>query len=259
MKIDCSTIVEGLFESELFGHVKGAFTGAIKDKTGKFEFADGGTVFLDEISEMPPALQSKLLRVIQDMEFERVGDTKTYKVDVRVIAATNRNLQNEIRSKKFREDLYYRICVVPIEMPPLRERKEDIPLLVEHFLSKYSLKSRNRPKIMEVAPAVMSALMDYDWPGNIRELENAVEHACIRSKSDSIDLESLPPSIKAFPLREGPAVKMQSLSVNNEETEQSCIQGLLRKYNGNKTRAAKDLGLSRTTLWRKLKKYNLHT
>ncbi len=257
VKVNCSAIVEGLFESELFGHVKGSFTGAIRDKSGKFELADGGTIFLDEIGEMPIALQPKLLRVIQDMEFERVGDTKTIKVDVRVIAATNRNLQDEIRARKFREDLYYRLCVVPIEMPPLRERREDIPLLVKHFLEKYSRKIPNRPRITEVTPEAMSAFMDYAWPGNIRELENAIEHACIRSKSESIDMESLPPSIKASSPPPIPGTLEQISSANNDDPEQLAIEGLLRKYNGNKTKVAEHLGLSRTTLWRKLKRFNL--
>ena len=257
VKIDCTAIVEGLFESELFGHVKGSFTGAIRDKTGKFEIADGGTVFLDEIGDMPVALQAKLLRVIQDREFERVGDTKTRKVDVNIIAATNKKLRSEIKNNKFREDLYYRLCVVPIEMPPLRERREDIPLLINHFLTKYSLKVPNRPKIAEVTPTAMSVLMDYNWPGNIRELENAIEHACIRSKSNIIDTESLPSHIKAFPEQEMQAIKMQSLPVSREETEKLFIKELLKKYNGNKKRVAEDLGLSRTTLWRRLKKHNL--
>ncbi len=257
VKIDCSAIVEGLFESELFGHVKGAFTGAIRDKAGKFELADGGTVFLDEIGEMPLALQAKLLRAIQDREFERVGDARTRKVDVNIIAATNRNLKNEIINSRFREDLYYRLCVVPIEMPPLRVRREDIPLLIENFLAKYSRKITSRPKISEVTPEAMSLLMDYDWPGNIRELENAIEHACIRSKSNTIDLESLPPSIRTFTSMEVPTIKMQHLSVNKDTAERLFFEELLRKHNGNKTKAAKDIGLSRTTFWRKIKKHNL--
>lgn len=257
VKIDCGAIVEGLFESELFGHVKGAFTGAIRDKTGKFELADGGTVFLDEVGEMPPALQAKLLRVLQDKEFERVGEAKIRKVDVNIIAATNRNLKNEVGKKRFREDLYYRLCVVPVEMPPLRSRKEDIPLLVENFLSKYSMRITNRMKISEVTPEAMSFLMDYDWPGNIRELENAIEYACIRSKSNAIDLESLPPSVRALPLMELPGAKTQNFPAGIDTAERLFIEELLRKHHGNRTRAAKDIGLSRTTFWRKLKKHNL--
>ncbi|MBI5097912.1 MAG: sigma 54-interacting transcriptional regulator [Nitrospirae bacterium] len=256
VKVNCSAIVEGLFESELFGHVKGAFTGAIKDKIGKFELADGGTIFLDEIGEMPMSLQSKLLRVIQDKEFEKVGDTKTVKVDVRVIAATNRNLKDEIKTSNFREDLYYRLCIVPIKMPPLRERKEDIPLLINHFLEKCSLKIPNRPKIIEVTPTALSAFIDHNWPGNVRELENAIEHAYIRSKTNRIDNESLPHSITGNSLKEISNNIVEGMG--GEETERLQIKALLKKYNGNKTKVAKDLGLSRTTLWRKFRKHNLH-
>jgi PAS domain S-box-containing protein len=256
IKVNCSAIVEGLFESELFGHVKGAFTGAIKDKMGKFELADGGTIFLDEIGEMPMALQSKLLRVIQDKEFEKVGDTKTVKVDVRVIAATNRNLKDEIRNNNFREDLYYRLCIIPIKMPPLRERKEDIPLLVNHFMEKCSLKIPNKQKIIEVTATALSSLMDYDWPGNIRELENAIEHAYIRSKTNRIDNNALPHSITGNNWKEVPDTITGE--IKEEEMEKLHIKALLKKYGGNKTRIAKDLGLSRTTLWRRFKKHNLH-
>ncbi|MEN8262233.1 MAG: sigma 54-interacting transcriptional regulator, partial [Nitrospirota bacterium] len=257
VKVDCGAIVEGLFESELFGHVKGAFTGAIKDKTGKFELADGGTVFLDEIGEMPMALQSKLLRVIQDKEFEKVGDTKTNKLDVRVIAATNRSLLDEIKSSRFREDLYYRLCVVPIAMPPLRERREDIPVLINHFLDKHSMRKSTRPRIEEVTPMAMSCLIDHNWPGNIRELENAIEHACIRSKTNRIDLESLPSSITGKTIQEISESDMGWGAISRVETEKFFIEKLLKKYSGNKSKAAKHLGISRTTFWRKVKKHGI--
>lgn len=257
VKVDCSAIVEGLFESELFGHVKGAFTGAIKDKVGKFEIADGGTIFLDEIGEMPLSLQSKLLRVIQDKEFERVGDTSTRRVDVRVIAATNRDLLQEIKMNRFREDLYYRLCVVPIKMPALRERKEDIPLLINHFLEKCAMKFPNRPPIVDVTPDAFSALLEYDWPGNIRELENAIEHAYIRSKNNIIDLDSLPSSITDSVSIDDNDLKIENVHFNGEQGERLLIEKLLLRYRGNKTKVAKALGLSRTTLWRRLKKYNL--
>ncbi|RJQ48931.1 MAG: PAS domain S-box protein [Nitrospiraceae bacterium] len=256
VKVNCSAIVEGLFESELFGHVRGSFTGAIKDKIGKFEQADGGTIFLDEIGEMPVALQSKLLRVLQDMEFEKVGDTKTVRVDVRIIAATNKNLKNEINANNFREDLYYRLCVVPVQMPPLRERREDIPLLVSHFLGKLSLKTPNRPAIAEVTKTALAALMDHDWPGNIRELENAIEHAFIRTKTNIIDIDSLPLSVTRD-LENSSIRETEKSPSAGEKTEKHHIQMLLRKYNGSKAKVAKDLGLSRTTLWRKFKKYNI--
>ena len=206
---------------------------------------------------MPLALQPKLLRVLQDKEFERVGDTKTRKVDVGIIAATNINLQNEIKVNKFREDLYYRLCVVPIKMPPLRERKEDIPLLINHFLEKCYMKIPNRPRIIEVTPEAMAVLMDYNWPGNIRELENAIEHAYIRSKTNTIDLESLPQSLIGKPSQEISKVKIEETPIDMKDMERLFIEKLLKKCNGKKTKVAKDLGLSRTTLWRKLKKHNL--
>jgi PAS domain S-box-containing protein len=257
VKVDCSAIVEGLFESELFGHVRGAFTGAIRDKAGKFEIADGGTVFLDEIGDMPHTLQPKLLRAIQDKEFERVGDTKTKRVDVAIIAATNKNLKEEISNNRFRGDLYYRLCVVPIEMPPLRERKEDIHLLISHFLEKCSLKIPNKPMIGEVTSSAMSVLMDYNWPGNIRELENAIEHAYIRSKTEVIDVESLPISLTASQAQEASFLNIHNKQIDKNEAEKLYLEKLLDQYNGNRTRVAKRLGLSRTTLWRKLKKFDL--
>ncbi len=256
VKVNCSAIVEGLFESELFGHVKGSFSGAIRDKIGKFEYADGGTIFLDEIGEMPLALQPKLLRVLQDKEFEMVGDMKTKKVDVRVIAATNRSIQEQVKANNFREDLYYRLCVVPIKMPALRERKEDIPLLINHFLEKCAMKIPNRTKITEITPLALSTLMDYDWPGNVRELENAIEHACIRSKTNKIDHDALPASLKEKTQSGLSRVEIGETLMSREEMERLFIKKLLTKYNGNKSKVAKDLGLSRTTLWRRFKKYN---
>lgn len=253
VKVNCSAIVEGLFESELFGHIKGAFTGAIKDKVGKFELADGGTIFLDEIADMPLSLQPKLLRVLQDMEFERVGDNKTRKVDVRVIAATNKNLKDEIKSKRFREDLYYRLCVVPIEMPSLRERREDILLLIDHFLEKFNMKIHNRPNITVVTPQALSALLDYDWPGNVRELENAIEHACIRSKTDRVDYDSLPVSITGMPTMRISEPETHGISETINEIQKKHIDELMKQFNGNRSRVAKNLGISRTTLWRKLR------
>jgi len=253
IKVNCSAIVEGLFESELFGHVRGAFSGAIRDKVGKFELADGGTIFLDEIADMPLSLQPKLLRVLQDMEFERVGDTKTRKVDVRVIAATNRNLKEEIKAGRFREDLYYRLCVVPVVIPPLRERKEDIPLLVSHFLEKCHRKMPNRPRVTDISPDALSALLDYDWPGNVRELENAIEHAYIKSRTERIELSSLPPTIlnKAETSYQNTTLSQSEETI--DELERRRILDLLRKYKGNKSLVARTLGISRTTLWRRLK------
>lgn len=253
VKVNCSAIVEGLFESELFGHVKGSFTGAIKDRVGKFELADGGTIFLDEIADMPLSLQPKLLRVVQDMEFERVGDNKTRKVDVRIIAATNKNLKDEIKAKRFREDLYYRLCVVPIVMPSLRERREDIPMLIDHFIEKCNMKTLNRANIDGITHQALSALLDYDWPGNVRELENAIEHACIRSKSDRIELDSLPASITGIPAERVTSHEVHERPETISEIQKHLIDELMKLHKGNRNMVAKVLGISRTTLWRRLR------
>ncbi|GAB4544232.1 MAG: sigma 54-interacting transcriptional regulator [Thermodesulfovibrionia bacterium] len=253
IKVNCSAIVEGLFESELFGHVKGAFSGAIRDKVGKFELADGGTIFLDEIADMPLSLQPKLLRVLQDMEFERVGDNKTIKVDVRVIAATNKDLKDEIEKGRFREDLYYRLCVVPLIIPPLRERKEDIPILIEHFLEKCHLKMPNKPRVTDITPDALSLLLDYDWHGNVRELENTIEHAFIRARAGVIDIKCLPPSILIASSNKPQIRASIETPESLDEIERQKIQELLRRFNGNKTKVASNLGISRTTLWRRLK------
>ena len=253
VKVNCSAIVEGLFESELFGHVKGAFSGAIKDKPGKFEIADKGTIFLDEIADMPISLQPKLLRVLQDMEFERVGDNRTRKVDVRIIAATNKHLIDEVEAGRFRKDLYYRLCVVPLTMPALKDRKEDIPLLVSHFLEKCYMRNPNRPKITEVTPSALVAILDYDWPGNIRELENAIEHAYIRTRRDMIDRDSLPVSITGSTSTKTPSSEFSDSTVTIEVMQRHYIDELMKKYNGNKSMVARDLGISRTTLWRRLR------
>ncbi|MBI4848640.1 MAG: sigma 54-interacting transcriptional regulator [Nitrospirae bacterium] len=257
IKVNCAAIVEGLFESELFGHVKGAFTGAIRDKIGKFELADGGTIFLDEIGDMPISSQPKLLRVLQDGEFERVGDVKTKKVDVRVIAATNIDLREAIKTKKFREDLFYRLCVVPVKVPHLRERKEDIPLLVNHFLEKCALKFPHRKKITDVSQEAMLAFMEYEWPGNVRELENIIEHAYIRALGNVIDLNSLPRHIAAICKQGRPENETDDKPGGVAEMEKLVIQNGLLKNKGNLSKTAKGLGISRTTLWRKIKKYNL--
>jgi len=253
VKVNCSAIVEGLFESELFGHVKGSFTGAIKDRVGKFELADGGTIFLDEIADMPLSLQPKLLRVLQDMEFERVGENKTRRTDVRIMAATNKNLKDEINGKRFREDLYYRLCVVPVIMPSLRERKEDIPMLTEHFIEKLNMKLNNKPHITGIKPRALAALLDYDWPGNVRELENAIEHACIRSKSDKIDVDSLPSSVTGISIEHPFAHEINGQPETMDLIHRHLIDDLMKRYKGNRKMVAKDLGISRTTLWRRLR------
>jgi len=246
IKVNCGALPESLVESELFGHEKGAFTGAVKRRPGRFELADGGTIFLDEIADVPLAVQVKLLRVIQERTFERVGGTDTLKVDVRIIAATNRSLDEEVKKGRFREDLYYRLHVIPLTLPPLRERREDIPPLVDFFLSKCRDKLFRNIRLSEDA---MNALCNYDYPGNIRELENILERCVTLSDGDMIEREDLPPS---FFNKAEQAGKL-SLSETLAETEKDYIKRVLRSTKGNKTLAAKTLGLSRKTLWEKLK------
>jgi len=243
--LNCASIPETLLEAELFGYVKGAFTGAIKDKPGKVELADGGTLFLDEIAELPLYLQAKLLHFIQDKRFERIGDTKIRKVDVRIIAATNKNLKALVSEGKFRADLYWRLNVVSIKIPPLRERKEDIPLLVKAFIEKFS-KLHKKP-IKGVSPEAMKILLSYNYPGNVRELENIIERAVVISSGDYIESGDLPEELVCTPDSE--------YTYQNDELQR--IKEALRLANGNKTLAVKILGMHRTTLWRKLKGYGL--
>ncbi|MDI6727654.1 MAG: sigma-54 dependent transcriptional regulator [Thermodesulfovibrionales bacterium] len=249
IKINCAALPEGLIESELFGHEKGAFTGAIKRKPGRFELANGGTIFLDEIGDIPLSTQAKILRVIQERQFERVGGTETLNVDVRIIAATNKNLEGEVRKGNFREDLYYRLNVIPITLPPLRERKEDIPYLIDFFLSKCANKfSRN----ISFSKDAIDALLAYDYPGNIRELENIVERCVTLSTSDTIQKDDLPPFIVKKTDN-----KYFSLSDIAAEAEKEHIIRMLKTTKGNKTRAAEMLGISRKTLWEKMNAYRI--
>ncbi|HLK30813.1 MAG TPA: sigma 54-interacting transcriptional regulator [Puia sp.] len=253
VKVNCATLPANLIESELFGHEKGAFTGAMERKIGRFELADGGTIFLDEIGELPVELQAKLLRVLQEGEFERLGNPKTMKVNVRVIAATNRNLTNAIEKKEFREDLYYRLNVFPITCPPLRERKEDIPLLVKHFLQKHE--SRVGKKISNVPTNVMDALSDYDWPGNIRELENLIERAMILSPGNSLEYGDWLPAQKINTTTNG-----KNASTKLEDIEKEHIIEVLKKTNwkvSGEKGAAKILGLNPTTLEARMKKMGI--
>ncbi len=249
VSVNCAAIPGELLESELFGHEKGAFTGAIRMKQGKFEIAHQGTIYLDEVADMSPHLQAKILRVLQEREFERVGATKTIQVDVRIIAATNRDLKKEMQEGEFREDLYYRLNVIRIHLPPLRERRDDVPLLVEHFLKKYA-EIRAMGGEIEVAPKAMNLLMGYDWPGNVRELENAVERALILSKGEVIKVDSLPPEITAV-------APSQAEGRTLEVRERQIIMDELERTGGDQQKAAKNLGIARNTLWRKVKKYNL--
>ena len=251
--VDCGALVETLFESELFGHVKGSFTGAFETKHGRFEVANGGTIFLDEISNISLNIQSKLLRVIQEREVTRIGSTKPIKVDIRIVAATNENLADCVRQGKFREDLFYRLSVVPIHLPPLRERKKDIPLLVDHFLTKYN--QRAKKKIKKISPPVIKALGEYEWPGNIRELENTIERAVVLSSGQEIHLDDLVYHgiSSGFSLLTPFGGEFKPL----EEIEKEYIDTVLKSKNGNRSQTAKVLGIDRKTLLAKIKKFNL--
>ncbi|MGD8701991.1 MAG: sigma 54-interacting transcriptional regulator, partial [Desulfosarcina sp.] len=239
--INCGALPEGLIESELFGHVKGAFSGAIRDKKGRFELANKGTIFLDEIAELPKLLQVKLLRFLQDGSFEKVGGEKTVLVDLRVVSATNKDLKKEVKKGQFREDLFYRLNVIPIHIPPIRERKSDIPLLVEHFLSQAPVIKGQRP--VRIAHEALNVFMDYHWPGNVRELQNAVQFAIVRCKGKVIRPDDLPLELKGVMLekpRRGPVRKLDA----------EMVRSALTKTGGNKARAAKVLGVGRATLYR---------
>lgn len=253
VKVSCAALPETLLESELFGHKRGAFTGAIRDKPGRFSLANRGTIFLDEVAEIPIAVQAKLLRVLEEQEFEPLGSTSSVKVDVRIIAATNRDLKEAIKEGKFREDLYYRLNVVTIPIPPLRERSDDIPLLIGHFIEKYNRKLGKR--ITSVSQEAMDLLLDYDWPGNVRQLEHAIEHAFIHCKTDVIQVEHLPEEIK--PERTKPTGVPVKKPFSLQDMERETILEALRANDWSKEATAHALGISRTTLWRKMKKYEI--
>ena len=242
--VNCVAIPDQLLESELFGHERGAFTGAHQLKRGKFEIADHGTVFLDEIGEVPASIQTKLLRVLQDHEFERVGGTRSIKTDIRVIAATNSDLERAVRDGRFREDLYYRLNVVSIKLPPLRERKEDIPVLIDYFLRKYAGELKKPVKLL--TPGTLDDLIAYHWPGNVRELENVIERAMVLSTGDQIGPEDLPPQITAGPRRE--TFRGKEFHEAVKEFKRWAIQDALKRSQGNQTKAAEILGLQRTYL-----------
>ncbi len=249
VKLNCGALPEGLIESELFGHEKGAFTGAIQQRKGRFELADGGTIFLDEISEIPPATQVKLLRVLQEGEFERVGGSQTLKADVRVIAATNRDLEAEVAAGHFRKDLFYRLNVIHLTIPPLRERSEDVSLLALHFLDKFCLEN-NRPA-MGISPEAMAALKNYAWPGNVRELQNVVERAVALCTGNMVQYEDLPDEIRQHSPEDDRIVLPVGSSM--EEIERQAILQTLRKTGGDKELTARLLGIGLATLYRRLK------
>jgi two-component system, NtrC family, response regulator AtoC len=259
MNITCTAVPEHLLESELFGHERGAFTDARVGKKGLLELADGGTVFLDEIGDMGIALQAKILRFLEDKSFKRVGGTRDIRVDVRVIAATNRNLAEAVRERQFREDLYYRINVIPIHLPALRDRVEDIPLLADHFVQHFDREFKKN--VQGFTKSALNALSVYHWPGNIRELRNVIERVMILESRDLLRSEDLPPDIRSHVERpspgETPAFELPAQGVVLEEIEESLIRQALERVRGNRTRAARLLGITRDTLRYKLKKYKL--
>jgi PAS domain S-box-containing protein len=253
VKISCAALAENLLESELFGHVKGAFTGAVQDRKGKFEAADGGTVFLDEIGEVPLATQVKLLRFLQEQEFERVGSNKTVRVNVRIIAATHRDLLQMVRDGRFREDFYYRLAVIPVHVPPLRERPGDLGSVMQRILERLARRLGTEPK--SVSPDVMELFRRHPWPGNIRELENVLEHGFVCTPGRRITVESLPGYLRQ-PASEG--IRTDPAAPASRETaERDAIAAALERAGGRMAEAARDLGVDRTTLWRKMKRHGL--
>ena len=254
VSVNCAALNDNLLESELFGHVRGAFTGAVQDKPGRFEVAAGGTIFLDEIGDTTSAFQAKLLRVLQEKTFERVGDNRSRRTDVRVIAATNRDLRQLVHDGRFREDLYYRLAVIPVHVPPLRERREDIPLLVEHFMQKYRARyfAGREEQFDGISNRALALLVAHDWPGNVRELEHAIEYAMISTTSNRIERAFLPASIRELRLLSGTDVVEDTA-----DAETDGLQRALAAHRWNASSTARALGISRTTLWRRMKRSGL--
>lgn len=278
VRVNCGALSESLLESELFGHVRGAFTGAVSNRTGRFEAANGGTIFLDEINSTSLTLQVKLLRVLQEREFERVGDTGTLSTDARIVAASNRDLMKEVKQERFREDLYWRLNVVPIEIPPLRRRRDDIPALVSFFLEHYN--EINDRYVVHIGPGTMEAMQDYNWPGNVRELQNYIERAVVMSETDELTVDLLPDClISGQPnsalittgndfdaltrevvtrgLSESGAHSGMIHSVIVEQVEKELISQVLAACGGVQTKAATQLGINRNTLHKKIKDYQI--
>ncbi|RLA50654.1 MAG: diguanylate cyclase, partial [Gammaproteobacteria bacterium] len=253
--VNCSALSETLLESELFGHVKGAYTGALRDRIGRFEEATGGTVFLDEIGELSSFIQVKLLRVLQEREIERVGESKRRKINIRIVTATHQDLYAKVGEGDFREDLYYRLKVFPIKIPPLRDHKEDIPLLVSHFVK--TMNKKTGKSILDTSRQVMRTFMDYNWPGNVRELENAIEHAFVLCNHDRIELDDLPVEIR----RNNKAAKIKARSRNTSAKQQKLTRekllSLLDDCAWSKAEVARRVGLSHTSIWKYMKKWNI--
>ncbi|MDI6783291.1 MAG: sigma-54 dependent transcriptional regulator [bacterium] len=254
IKLHCAALAEGVLESELFGHEKGAFTGAIRNRKGMFELADNGTLFLDEVSEIPLSTQVKLLRVIEEQEFMRVGGIKSIKVDVRIIAATNKDLKQAVADGKFRDDLFFRLNVVGIHIPPLRERQEDIPIMVTRFFAEVA-KENNKP-VPTISQEAIPALARYDWPGNVRELRNVIESVLVTLRSDTIQISDLPTYISKLPAPTGQQAELP-VGLSMEEVEKEMIHRTLSRVNGNRTKAATILKIGLRTLHRKIKQYGL--
>ena len=256
VKVNCAALPDNLLESEMFGYVRGAFTGADKDKPGRFQEADGGTIFLDEIGDLPLSLQAKLLRVLEDKEFYPLGSRKTTKVNIRIIAATNQGLEQLVKAKLFREDLFYRLNVMRLELPPLKDRKGDVPLLISHILKR--LCATRDVRVDKISENAMEVLLNHDYPGNVREIENIIEHALIICQGNIIERKHLP-----LALQKKDALTMLSeqekVDLNKEvgSSEQNMIKEMLYKYNWNRSKTAQALNVNRTTLWRKMKKHNI--
>jgi two-component system, NtrC family, response regulator HydG len=261
IKVNCSALAETLLESELFGHEKGSFTGALKRKLGRFELADGGSLFLDEIGDVSPMIQLKLLRVLQERQFERVGGEQTVRVDVRVITATNKDLKAEVAAGRFREDLFYRLHVLPIVLPPLRDRREDIGALVEHFIKK--LGERTRSQVKRCATPAMQALLGYGWPGNVRELENVIEHAMVFAEGEELAVADLPPAVSGTARSGASGDPLPTLDGDRglpellDELERQLIVRAFKQANGVKTETARLLGVKASALYYKLEKYGI--